>query len=146
MKTKWTRKAIYTGRRHDIFSGQILHRFELLPDKKEMFFAKTRGCYVGYTYKCSATQMPRKPEMADDPRVENAAWQGADAAAGEFKRKRLEKARSEKKIAQLSKDKITEAVNAILPLIQDIELPSDEHSLVNHLHSLARKKKLGFKK
>lgn len=109
---KYDRKAVYTGRR--LFrSGSVVYRFELLPEKTEMFFSGIRGLIIGYTYACSASQMPTRPVRLEDEAIENPEWEVADALVDAEKRMKREEA----KLRAKASPSVKKACEALRPLM-----------------------------
>lgn len=136
-KIEYKEKAIYTGRRMNFLTNKVSQRFELLPDHTEMYFSGVKGVYVGYTYKCSKGSISAKPELTDDPRISNPTWQAEEAVVVQKLSEARERAKAENKIKNISKSEINSAVEAIVPLIKDLELPSDRSALIRHLIKIA---------
>lgn len=132
MSSNPTRKAIYIGRRLGR-GDKTLHAFLLLPDKKEIFFPRTRGVIIGHTYKCWATKMSRRPERTDDERIDNPVWDAADALVDAHNAKK----RAETKARKNSSPALKAAVAALKPLVEKTNYIEQE-SLVRHLLRLAR--------
>lgn len=114
-KSKPSRKAVYAGRRM-AGDGKVYHRFYLLPEMKEMNFASTKSCWIGYTYTCWATQMLVRPERTDADHIQNAIWEAADAVVEASLQERKREKRMEKK----SQYQIQRCVEELRPLVKSL--------------------------
>lgn len=112
-KTKFKYQAVYVGRR--LNGSTTVQCFELLPDHKPMLFRGIRGVFLGYTYRCTETSMPIRPEMVDAPIIHNPDWEVQDALVDQYREKR----RAEKRFESASKPHLRAAVKAIQALFQN---------------------------
>lgn len=134
-ESKYNRKAVYTGRRISGPSSKIYHRFELLPERSEMFFQGVRRVYIGYTYECSADRIAQKPVKTDDERIDNPEWDAADALIDQ---RRAEK-RAEAKIKASTRPALKAAIAALRPLMRNLGY-FQRKALVEYLAEESRKK------
>lgn len=130
----YTRKAVYTGRR--MSGGKVWQRFELLPEKTEMFFRGVKRVYIGATYKCNRTSIAGKPERIDDEMIFNAEWDAADALVDAHNAEK----RAEAKYRAKASPALKNAVEALRPLVRGIGF-FDAKALTDYLVTEAKKKK-----
>lgn len=110
--TKYTRRAVYTGRR--LTTKGVYQRFELLPERTEMWFRGIKGVHLGWTYECSASAIATRPKFVESADHKSLAeWEVADALVDA----RNQEKRQEAKLRALSTPAINRAVEAIEPLI-----------------------------
>lgn len=112
--TNYDRKAVYTGRR--LQGNKVYQRFELLPERTEMFFSGIKGAWIGYIYKCTDSKMSSKPERTDDDRMDNAEWDAADALVDAYNAKK----RAEAAIRGKQSPALKAAIVALKPLMRGL--------------------------
>lgn len=122
-------RALYMGRR---FNGKTpMHCFRL--NGEDVFFAKTRGVIIGYTYKCGKDTMLKKPERDwDIERVDNPEWEAADAIVTAMVKEKREQKKAEAKMKAVSKPALKAAALALLPLCKKLNY-SERQKLVRYL-------------
>ncbi len=130
----YTRRAVYTGRR--LNGKNVFQCFELLPEKKEMFFKGIRGVHLGYTYECTDSQMPVRARCVDVERIDNPEWEAADAIVDA----RNAEKRAASKMAATSKPNLKRALEVLRPLMRGLSY-YDTRNLIEYLVIEAKKKK-----
>ncbi len=137
MKNKTTpiydRKCIYTGRR--LSGKKVFQRFELLPEKKEVYYSGIRGVVIGYTYPCSEKSMPTRPQSTEDERVDNPEWDAGDALVDAHHAEKRSQARMNAK----SKPALRAALDSIRPLVSGLSY-YDARNLIEFLVVESKKK------
>lgn len=110
---RYDRRAVYTGRR--LGGGKIFHEFELLPERKKMYFQGIRRVFIGYAYKCTAGRMPEKPEIDYEiKREDNPKWDADDALVDATNAAK----RAEKKYREAASPALKKALEALIPLVK----------------------------
>ncbi len=130
---KYLCKAVYTGRR--LSNGKVWQRFELLPEKTEMFFKGVKQVYLGYTYKCNKNSISGKPERTDDSPVHDAKWDAEDALVDAYNASR----RAESKIRASTSPALKGAIQALKPLVRNISF-FESRNLIDFLVQEAKRK------
>ncbi len=115
-KPKYDRVAVYTGRRL-MKSGEVYQRFELLPNRDELFFAGVKRVFIGEAYECNADRMPVRPVQAKHPNEDKPEWEAADALVDAHRAVK----RAEAKAAVMSNPNLKRATEALSPLFKGLD-------------------------
>ncbi len=112
---QWRDTAVYVGRR--LYPNRTTRQV-FLRGGKEMHFNGVVGVRIGYTYRCSAKGIAKRPERVDVERVDNAEWDAADAIVSAFRAEQS----AEKKLARSTSPALKHAVDALRPLVRSINI------------------------
>jgi hypothetical protein len=94
--------------------GRVFYAFELLPNRKLMFFGRISGVSIGGTYACTKDSISKKPERIAREIESNPEWEANDALVDE----RNMELRNQVRIASLSRPHIKAAIQALKPLVE----------------------------
>lgn len=132
-KKEYNARAVYTGRR--LGGGKVWQRFELLPDRREMYFSGVKGLYIGYAYECTDKTIPARPKCDHEiKREDNPEWDAADAVVDARNAER----RAQAKMKEESRPALKKAVEALKPLMRGLSV-FDREALIKYLADQARK-------
>ena len=133
---KYKHTCVYAGRRLSQDGKRVYQRF-IDSKGNEMLFKGVSGVWIGYTYKCSETQIARKPERVRDvERIDNPEWDAADALVDSHNARK----RADAKIAKSTRPAMKAAIEAIRPLVRGLH-HFERKALIEYLAVKSQEKK-----